>query len=128
MFKPGKIRAGLFCGSKWYSLLSWKIEGLKLRLGPIDFVLSSKGIKRNYGRSSSFMLGIGPFIIWKDCPHENRRCVHGKEYNDSERRAIRGGGLENARVACLDCGVLIYGVRRPLVCTDSGFTHTLSRL
>lgn len=112
MIKLGKFRAGLFCGAKIFSWHSWKTEGIKIRPKAKD----------------GSLIGIGPFIFWKECSHEQLRCVHGGELVRSERRMKHQSGIEVARVACVKCGELIYGARRPLVCTDTGFTHTLTRL
>lgn len=107
MIKLGKFRAGLFCGAKIFSWRSWKTEGVKK-------------IPRGFG--------VGPFIFWLDCTHENLRCLHGKEFNDTERRRWGAPGTEVARVACVDCGFLIYGVPRLVRCSLTGYTHSLSRM
>lgn len=115
MLKLGKFRAGLFCGSKVLSWRSWKIEGFKFRPG----------------KKNGSLIGIGPFIFWKECSHERLRCVHGGEFMQSERRMTlgtrHGSSVEMARVACADCGLLMYGKPRLLICSDTGFTHTLTR-
>jgi hypothetical protein len=114
------IKAGLFCGSRVFSWTSWKVEGFKLRAGSIRY--------RVRGREKGFLLGVGPFIFWSDCKHERLRCVHAAEFNSTERRRRGMPGTEVARVACVDCNVLIYGVPRLRVCSDTGYTHSLTRM
>lgn len=52
-------------------------------------------------------------ILFRRCPHDHIRCVHGDEINHADGK----------RRACMDCGAYLKGPL-PLYCTVTGGKHT----
>ncbi len=63
--------------------------------------------------------------LWKmwTCKHENVRCIHGDEINNTGR--LRPPYI--ARCACKDCGKYLYWREMPDICTNTGTPHEISR-
>lgn len=62
--------------------------------------------------------------LFKKCKHENIRCIHGDEINQTARLFRRP---EIARVACLDCYKYLYNKEYPEICSETGLSHCRTR-
>lgn len=63
---------------------------------------------------------MNPLKFFQRCKHENLRCVHGDEINQTGRMFRRP---EIARAACTDCGRYVYDKGLPEYCTTTGEPH-----
>lgn len=58
--------------------------------------------------------------LFKRCPHNDIRCVHGDEIQNSAKGFFR---VKIARARCVDCASYLYDHDLPEICTETGSPH-----